>query len=94
MYEEAPLNCINIRLVFFLCHSTGDDPNYVTNLANTVDRALSEYDIDLRQCASSIMCKQMKRRGQRLDTVQGKEDGESSSVTDMIGYGLIRQAAK
>ncbi len=75
-----------------------DDPNYLADLTNTVDRALSDYDIDLRQCAASIMCKEMKRRGKKLDGVQGKEEGEgegtASSVTDMIGYGIMRQAAK
>ncbi len=88
-----------------------DDPNYLNNLANTVDRALGEYDIDARQCAASVLCNEMKRRGRKLDSVQGAgakksknsrsdggedEDGSGfgGSVTDMIGYGLIRSAAK
>lgn len=76
----------------------GDDPNYMLNLANTVDRALSDYDINVRQCLSNVMCKEMKKRGKKLDKVQGKggEDGDEggTTVTDMLGYGIIRQAAK
>ncbi len=67
------------------------------NLANTVDRALSDYDINMRQCLSHVMCNEMKKRGKKLDKVQGKtneKEDEGSSITDMLGYGIIRQAAK
>ena len=75
---------------------SGDDPTYLTELADTVDRALGEYDIDLRGCLASTMCHQLEARSANAATPKSDsgDEEDSSSITGMLGYGLVKTAAR
>jgi len=79
-----------------------DDPNYMVNLANRVDSALAEYDVDTRGCLAHVMCKEMRKRGAAMSAAQrrmagmedNEDDDEASSLTAMLGYGAVKVASK
>lgn len=69
-----------------LIQLTGDDPSYLNELADNVDVALRRYDVDVRQCMAYTMCDQLKAKA--------KTSPDEASITGMLGYGIIKSAAK
>jgi len=88
-----------------ICHNSGDDPNYLVNLANTLDAAMAEYDVDARGCLAHVMCKEMGKRDEAvaaavrraagMDNEDNDNDGDDgSSLAAMLGYGAVKMASK
>lgn len=85
--------------MYIVIINAGDDPTFLTELVDKVDSALAKYDIDVRECAASTMCKQLKKTNKDAGRAKnGDEDDAvdtmSSLTLDLISKGIIKTAAK